>query len=340
MRRVLIILCLIAAIWPLSMLAIHLYRAASPPTVADGNASSAEARADARLTVVVSVAPHGWLVSKLAGQHARVLVAVPPGASPATYQPTDAQVSRIMAADVYFRTGVPFERGPWFKALHRHSDLRIVDLRDGVPMRVLEAHHHDEPDPAHDHEAHDHPSPAHAHDHHDHHHEPSPGVSPSGADPHIWTSPPLLKIQAATIATTLGELDPGRKRVYDDYLHQVGWELDGVDRVIRQRLASYVGKAFFVFHPSWGYFADTYGLRQIAIEIEGKDPSDRQLTELQSMARREGAKVIFVQPQNVGRGAQAVAEAIEGEVHTIDPLADNVPENLLDVAEAIERSFE
>ena len=48
-------------------------------------------------------------------------------------------------------------------------------------------------------------------------------------------------------------------------------ELDALDRDIRAILAQSAGKPFLVFHPSWGYFAQDYGLRQIAIEAEGKE---------------------------------------------------------------------
>ena len=84
------------------------------------------------------------------------------------------------------------------------------------------------------------------------------------------------------------------------------------------------GASVYVYHPSWGYFCDAYGLHQHAIEVEGKDPSDAELTALQAQARRERVKVIFVQPQIAGRSAQAIAKSLGAEVRTLDPLARDV----------------
>ena len=110
-----------------------------------------------------------------------------------------------------------------------------------------------------------------------------------------------MKIQAATIARTLGQLDPSHQAEYRHNLEAVERELDDLDQAIAKKLAALRGKPFFVFHPAWGYFADDYGLRQVAIEVEGKDPTDQELTELQRAARLAGAKIILVQPEISGR---------------------------------------
>ena len=95
----------------------------------------------------------------------------------------------------------------------------------------------------------------------------------------------------------------------------------------------------FVFHPAWGYFADEYGLRQVAVELEGKEPTDRELTELQQLARREGVRVIFVQPQISGQSAEAIARAVGARVEVFDPLAEDLPSELLRAAEVLTGSY-
>jgi zinc transport system substrate-binding protein len=156
-----------------------------------------------------------------------------------------------------------------------------------------------------------------------------------GKDPHIWLSPRLLKIQAATMARTLGQLDPAHQGDYQRNLEAVVRELDDLDRAIAAKLVASRGKPFFVFHPAWGYFADDYGLRQVAIEVEGKDPTDQELTEVQRAARLAGAQIILVQPEISGRGARAVAAATGARVELADPLAYDVPASLLKVADLI-----
>lgn len=165
------------------------------------------------------------------------------------------------------------------------------------------------------------------------------GVDVHENDPHIWLSPGRLKIQARTVATALARVDPEHRGEYASGLQRVELELDRLDREIRQRLEPYSGRTFFVYHPSWSYFAEDYELRQVAVEIDGKDPSDRELTELQRLARSKRISVVFVQPQIRGRGAEAVATTIGGRVEVLDPLMSNVPANLLAVAEMLVESF-
>jgi zinc transport system substrate-binding protein len=95
-----------------------------------------------------------------------------------------------------------------------------------------------------------------------------------------------------------------------------------------------------VFHPSWGYFADDYGLRQLAIEVDGKVPSDAEISRLQRRARELGITVVYVQPQIAGQALHAVADSIGARVETLDPLAPDVIANLRQTATEIAGSFD
>ncbi len=265
------------------------------------------AAAGARLPVAVSVPPQVWLVEEVGGDRVEVFELVRAGDSPATYQPSDAQVTRLLRSKVYFRIGVPFENGRWFEAIRGSRRVRIVDLREGVELRPMDGH---------------------------------AGHAAGGQDPHIWLSPSLLAIQARTVGRTLAEVDPEHAPQYRANLARLEAELEALDRELRQTLATLAGKSFFVFHPAWGYFAGAYGLREVAIETAGKEPSDRELTALQRQARQAGAGVVFVQPQISGRTAGAVARAIGGRLETLDPLARDVPENLRRTAELLRRCFD
>ncbi len=83
-----------------------------------------------------------------------------------------------------------------------------------------------------------------------------------------------------------------------------------------------------VFHPSWGYFAQAYGLKQLSVEMEGKDPKPAQMQALIQFAQAHAIRIIFVQPQFSSRSANAIAKAINGELVIADPLAYNWPGNL------------
>ena len=294
-------------------------------TVLIGCKQESQPQTPGRLTVAVSISPQAWLVGQIGGEHVEVITLVKPGDSPATYQPSDAQISRLMRASAYFRIGVPFENGRWFEAVRQAKGLEVIDTRKGIKLRMMRTRHE------HVHDAHD----EHEHEHSPQEHERQHG----GKDPHIWLSPRLLETQAETVADALCRLDPTRADEYKMNLALVTKTLRTVDNTISRKLAPIEGKAFLIFHPSWGYFADRYGLEQIAIEVEGKAPSDHDLTELQVEARRHGAKVVFVQPQISDKSAAAVAKAVGGRTEKLDPLAADVPGNLLKAADALVESY-
>ena len=113
------------------------------------------------------------------------------------------------------------------------------------------------------------------------------------------------------MAHALEWIDVGHQETYRQNLAALEKKLDRLDDRVRRKLAPLKGKAFFVYHPAWGYFADEYGLRQVPIEIEGKEPSDAELTELQREVRREKVKVIFAQPQTPQRAVRAIIQSVE-----------------------------
>jgi zinc transport system substrate-binding protein len=88
-----------------------------------------------------------------------------------------------------------------------------------------------------------------------------------------------------------------------------------------------------VFHPAWGYFAHAYGLKQVPIEIEGKEPKPAQLKELIQHTRKNDIKAVFVQPQFSTKSAELVAREIGGQVAFADPLAEDWIANLRQAAD-------
>ena len=87
-----------------------------------------------------------------------------------------------------------------------------------------------------------------------------------------------------------------------------------------------------VLHPSWGYFAGDYGLEELPIEVEGKEPSAKELMALVDMAKANQIKVIFAQPQMSPRAAETLARETGARVVSVDPLARDWEANLRAVA--------
>jgi zinc transport system substrate-binding protein len=263
-----------------------------------------------RVLFFVSISPQKFFVQQIGKDLVTVEVMVQPGASPATYEPKPGQMAALSKARAYFAIGVPFENAWLEKIAAANPGMRVVHTDDGVAKIPMADHRHDETDA---------------------HHEPDAGGQ-RGLDPHIWLSPPLVKIQARTIRNTLQEMDPAHRAVYQNNYQQLNAQIDWLDEELRTIFAGKQGLQFMVFHPSWGYFARAYGLKQVAVEIEGKDPKPAQLRALIEYARERDINIIFVQPQFPTKSAQLVAREIDGQVAFADPLSANWLTNLREVA--------
>jgi zinc transport system substrate-binding protein len=148
-----------------------------------------------------------------------------------------------------------------------------------------------------------------------------------------------VKTQARTIYESLCEVNPEAGGFYRANLDSFSAALDSLSGEIGATLEKVPVKTILVFHPAWGYFANQFGLVQIPIEIEGKEPTPGELAAIISYARKEHIRVIFVQPQFSMRTAEVIAGEINGTVVAIDPLAENYVENLKQAAEAISRTI-
>lgn len=266
-----------------------------------------------RINAFVSIMPQAYFIERVGGDRVNVSVLVGPGQSPATYEPTPKQLAGLSDADVYFTIGVPFETRLLEKLTHLLPDLDIVPTQKGIRLRYFK------PDEA---------SGDHDHDH-----------DKGAPDPHIWLDPELVKIQAGTICDALKRLDPDHADTYDANLQSFDHDLDSIDTAIADLLAPIKGARFYVFHPSYGYFADRYGLTQVAIESEGKEPGARQLAQLIADARAEKIRAVFIQPQFAETMAEAIARELDVPVVQLDPLARDYLTNLMDMAHKIDRAL-
>jgi zinc transport system substrate-binding protein len=275
-------------------------------------ALSALPAAAAATRMFVSIPPQKYFVERIGGPFVDVSVLVPAAADPHTYEPKPKQMVGLSQSAVYFALGVEFEKVWLNKIARTNPGLKIVHTDAGIEKIMLDGHDHAHKDP--------HPAQRKGHRH---------GGTP---DPHIWLSPPLVKRQAERILAALGEVDPANQSRYQERCRVFLTELDALDEALKALFAGRKGEPFLVLHPSWGYFAQAYGLKQVAIEIEGKDPKPAQIQRLIRYAREQGIKVVFVQPQFSAKSAAMVAREIGGGVVTADPLAEDWAENLHEVA--------
>lgn len=241
---------------------------------------------------------------------------VEPGANPHTYEPKPQQLTALSRARLYFSVGIEFEKAKLEKMRSINPNLRVVETDHGIlklPMAV--------------------------HGHHDEHQPSAKEDDHAGRDPHIWLSPPLVMLQARTILIALQAEDPDHRTIYETNYRGFILDIVDLDADLRAMFSGLQEASFMAFHPSWGTFADTYGLRQVPIEVEGKQPKPAQLQDLIAYAQRSHIKVVFVQPQFSTKSAEQIARAIDGRVVAVDPLAEDWAANLRRVAEEFRHAF-
>ena len=276
-------------------------------------------------TVAVSIIPQAEFVARIAGTRVKVLTLVPPGADPHSYEPTPRQMAELSGAAIWFSIGVEFENAilPKVKALYPR--LSVVNTAKDVVYRSLETHA-DLTAPA----ASSSSQPALTASQH--------ADEGGGPDPHVWLGLAAVKVQLASIRDALSALILADAAVFkanhDAYLK----EIEAVFAGLAKQLAPLKGDEVFVYHPSFGYFLDNFGLKQVAVEVGGKEPTQKTIALLIEKARKAGAKIIFVQKQFSVTAARTVAQAIGGSVVEIDPLAPDWLENIKVMGAALQRA--
>lgn len=274
--------------------------------------------ATAKPIVFVSILPQKFFVQQLAGDLVEVEVMVKPGASPATYEPKPSQMAKLSSSVVYLAVGVPFEKNWLEKFSAVNSGLKIIHTEQGIDKISMAEHLHDSDRSA---------------DHAEEH--SSENQAEKVLDPHVWLSPNLVKKQTKIIADVLAEIIPEHTALIEKNYRTLIDNITTLDGELRELFRDKQQMQFLVFHPSWGYFAREYGLQQVAIEMEGKEPKPAQLLEIIAYAREHDIRVIFVQRQFSAKSAKVIAAEISGRVVAVDPLAENWFANIREVAEHI-----
>jgi zinc transport system substrate-binding protein len=258
--------------------------------------------------LTVSIVPQQFLVKTLAGDSFEVQPMLPPGSNHETYEPSPRDMEKIAGSAFYFALGALDFELTWLDRFRASSpDMIVVNTGTGISMLSGHIHAGD--------------------DHGDHH--------PSGTDPHIWLSPACMKVQAESICKALTEYDTANRPVYTARLSQFNRVADSVDQEIRKILSGSDKKAFLIYHPALGYFARDYGLEQISMEQEGKEPSPAYLAGLVATARAKGIRSILVSRDFDTRNAEALAREINGKVVVFDPMAPDWAENMIRIAHLI-----
>lgn len=248
--------------------------------------------------VSVSILPQKYFVEQIAGDYVKVNVMIPPGMSPATCDLITGQLKQLYDSDICFTIGyLPFEITHLNPVLKSRKDIRVINHSENIKLLTGSCGHQHSGETVHAHE--------------------------SGVDPHIWVSPRNARQMALTILNVLSEQYPEQKEQFETNCQALVAEIDSIGEQATRILSGKQHKSFLIYHPALTYFADDYGMEQISIEDEGKEPNPAHLKKIIDTAKEKDIRIIFIQNQFDVSNAHSIAKEIGATVIPIDPLNEN-----------------
>jgi len=258
--------------------------------------------------VTVSIAPFKYFVDEISGGDFKVNVMVPAGADPHTYEPFPDQIIQLRQSVAYISNGfLGFEMN-WLDRFYEiNSTMKRLSLGDKI-------------DPL---------SSGHKHE----------GEHVEVADPHYWVSPKSALIMASSVKDFLCGLNPLQTDKYETNYKALLLKIQEVDNKAEKLFAGIPNKSFMIYHPNLAYLARDYGLEEIPVEYEGKEPPPSRIRELIDRARKDKLKIIFVQREYDTKNAKAIAGEIGASIKIIDPLSENWLNETMDIIVSLHESL-
>lgn len=243
--------------------------------------------------VSVSILPQQYFVEQIAGDYVRINVMIPPGMNPATSDLNTEQLKKLLDSDICFAIGyLPFETTHLYPVLEGKEKPLLIKHSDQLELMEGDCHPHS----------------AQAHSSH------------TGVDPHIWMSPAYAVLMCREIYEVLAETYPEKQTEFLANYERLKQRIEQLARQAEYELANKSQRTFLIYHPALTYFARDYGLEQISIEDEGKEPDPVHLKKIVDTVREKKIPVIFIQNQFDVNNANSVAAETGAQVIPIDPL--------------------
>lgn len=264
--------------------------------------------------IFVGIQPVKYISDRIIGGNYEIKALVPDNFNPHTYEPKPGDMRKLAKAKYYFSIGDTFER-VWLEKLRSvNKSVKVVYIDKDISKQKFENHSHN------------------------HHHDKEHGKDNDEEfyDPHIWLSLNNVKIMAKNIFDYMAETDKDNLVFYESNYKKLVKDIDELLINFKNTFDRCESKHILVFHPSWGYFAKDFGLKQVSIESEGIEPSMSHIKDIVDFAKKEDVKFLFVQPQIDSRITNKLAKQLNIEIIKVNPLSYNYIEEL----ELIKKAFE
>lgn len=152
-------------------------------------------------------------------------------------------------------------------------------------------------------------------------------VHPLG-NPHYWLEPGNGRRIAQAILAKFSEVSPADKAYFQQRYTDFDTRLAAAEKRWDAAMAPYKGTKIVTYHRSWPNFMERFGLEVMGyVEPKpGIPPSPSHTLELIEDMKRQGVKLIVVEPYFDLKTPQAVATQVGGKVLVLAPSVGGVKE--------------
>ena len=286
--------------------------------------------------VVTTILPTKYFVDKITNGEISATAMVNSSSNPHTYEPKPKQMKDLEEAKIYFGVDIEFDDKWGEKFTKQYPNLLFVDTAANIEKIAMQAHSHgDEEEREHEHADHDHEHEAHEHEHeHEHDHNHAHAI-----DPHIWLDPVLAKAQSKNILDALCKVYSDKCDKFSENFAKFSKEVDEMDTYAKDKFKDIKNNKFVIYHPALGYFAKRYGLEQLSVEIDGKEPKPAQLAKLTKTIKDENIKVVFVAKNFPLNSAEVLAKSTGANIVMVNFLDENWQEQVQKIIDEIAKSL-
>lgn len=243
---------------------------------------AADGKAGGKIAIVASFYPLEFATQQIGGDFVSVTSLTKPGAEPHEVELTPRDVASVSKAGL-----VVFEKGlqgAVDKAVESQAGDRALDVAPTANLDLKLA---------------------------------------SGAtDPHFWLDPQRYSGVARAIAERLALLDPAHRADFEKNAKLFQDKLATLGKEFTSGLASCEREDIVTSHSAFGYLADRFGMRQIAINglSPGQEPSAAALAEVSVYAKSHGVTTVYAETLVSPAIARTVADETGAAMATLDPI--------------------
>ncbi|MCX8059252.1 MAG: zinc ABC transporter substrate-binding protein [Spirochaetes bacterium] len=234
--------------------------------------------------IYTSIEPIKYLIDFISNNKIEVKTIINKNFEPHTFEVLPKDLEKLAQASVYLSTNLPFETIIIEKIKRTNSNLLIYNISEGIEL--IENIDHET----------DNKNENSTKNNTNKKFNQNNNKNYEQFDIHIWVSLINLKIILKNIYEFIKNNYPDLQKIAkensDNLILKIDNYIDLFNKIIKEKNIKFI----LVYHPILTYFSKDFNIKQILVEIEGKEPTLKDLNYLFKIARMNNIKVFITSP--------------------------------------------